>query len=145
MRLETPRHHPRCPLHCGNCPQTISCTEIAVKPSLASILILIQPLSLPAADWPTWRGPTGLGVSEEKELPVHWTTTQHVKWKVKLPSAGNSTPVIWGQHVFITQANDVTKWPPKVPKNFAGGSSAGGHALAEKRSVMCLDRTTGKL
>jgi outer membrane protein assembly factor BamB len=68
-----------------------------------------------------------------------------VKWKVALPAPGNSTPVVWGDRVFITQASELTKWPPKVPANYAGGASAGGHAVAEKRSVMCFDRADGKL
>src|SRR5688572_5175240 len=93
-----------------------------------------------AENWPSWRGPTGGGVSSEQNLPVTWSPTENVRWKVKLPAAGNSTPIIWGGRVFITQPNDVTKWPPKVPEYFAGGSSAGGHAIAEKRSVMCFDR-----
>jgi len=98
-----------------------------------------------ADNWPAWRGPTGQGVSAEKDLPLKWSKTENVKWKVALPSPGNSTPIIWGDRVFITQANDVTKWPPKVPANFAGGSSAGGHAVAEKRSVMCFRSSDGKL
>jgi outer membrane protein assembly factor BamB len=84
-------------------------------------------------------------VSAEKDLPVEWSPTENVRWKVALPSAGNSTPIIWGDRIFVTQANDVTMWPPKVPENFAGGSSAGGHAIAEKRSVMCFNRADGKL
>jgi outer membrane protein assembly factor BamB len=98
-----------------------------------------------AENWPAWRGPTGQGVSTETDLPVTWGPDENVRWKVALPSAGNSTPIIWGDRVFITQANDVTKWPPKVPEYFAGGSSAGGHAIAEKRSVMCFNRTDGTL
>lgn len=91
------------------------------------------------------RGPTGLGVSQEKHLPLKWNDTENVRWKVKLPSAGNSTPIVWGDRVFITQANDVTVWPPRKLEHFAGGSSAGGHAVAEKRSVMCFNRADGKL
>src|SRR5262245_8458388 len=98
-----------------------------------------------AENWPNWRGPNGAGVSAEQNLPVTWSPTENVRWKVKLPAAGNSTPIIWGDRVFITQPNDVTKWPPKTPENFAGGSSAGGHAIAEKRSVMCFDRKDGTL
>jgi hypothetical protein len=41
-----------------------------------------------------------------------------------LPSPGNSTPIIWGDRVFLTQATDVTMWPPKVPENFAGGNES---------------------
>lgn len=98
-----------------------------------------------ADEWPSWRGPTGVGSSAEKSLPLKWSATENVRWKVKLPSAGNSTPIIWGDRVFITQANDVTMWPPRKLENFAGGSSAGGYAIAEKRSVMCFNRADGKL
>ncbi len=116
-----------------------------MRKTIALLVFLGQAALAGANDWPSWRGPTGLGVSQEKDLPIHWSPTENVRWKVKLPSAGNSTPIVWGDRVFITQANDVTMWPPKVPKNFAGGSSAGGHAVAEKRSVMCFARADGKL
>lgn len=116
-----------------------------MRTTVALFVIAICTASARAENWPSWRGPTGLGVSEEKNLPIKWSDTENVRWKVKLPSAGNSTPIIWGDRVFITQANDVTAWPPKVPANFAGGSSAGGHAVAEKRSVMCFNRADGKL
>lgn len=98
-----------------------------------------------AENWPSWRGPTGMGVSTEKDLPVKWSPTENVSWKVALPAPGNSTPIIWEDRVFITQAHDLTQWPPKTPSNFAGGSSAGGHAIARKRSVMCFGRADGKL
>jgi len=112
-----------------------------------TLLVLASSLaaSSSADNWPTWRGPDGAAVSAEKNLPLKWGPTENVRWKVKLPSPGNSTPIVWGDRVFVTQANDVTKWPPKVPANFAGGSSAGGHAVAEKRSVMCFRRTDGTL
>lgn len=112
---------------------------------VALLFLTICAASGSAGNWPAWRGPAGLGVSEEQTLPLKWNGKDNVLWKVKLPSPGNSTPIIWGDRVFITQANDVTHWPPRVPSNFAGGSSAGGHAVAEKRSVMCFQRSDGKL
>lgn len=96
-------------------------------------------------NWPAWRGPTGQGTSAEKNLPVRWSRTENVRWKVSLPDAGNSTPIVWGDRVFITQASGKVLWPPKVPPNFPKGVSTGGAAIIEKRSVMCLDRTDGKL
>lgn len=105
----------------------------------------ISAISARAENWPAWRGPTGDGVSTEKNLPVKWSPTENVRWKVALPSGGNSTPIIWGDRVFITQANDVTQWPPQVPANYAGGASPGGFAIANKRSVMCFDRADGTL
>ena len=78
-------------------------------------------------NWPAWRGPTGQGVSAERQLPLTWSTTDNIRWKVPLPDAGNSTPVVWGDRVFITQASEKTTWPP---------SNAGGPAVAGRRSLL---------
>jgi len=74
-----------------------------------------------AGDWPTWRGPLGTGVSEEKNLPTRWSRSENVKWRVDLPEPSNSTPIIWGDRVFLTQA------------------------VKERRTLMCFDRAEGKL
>ena len=65
------------------------------------LLALVVPFLL-AADWPQWRGPTGDGVSTETGFPTEWTATKNVKWKVKLPGAGNSSPVVKGNDVILT-------------------------------------------
>jgi outer membrane protein assembly factor BamB len=112
-----------------------------------SVLALLSCSAVVRADdnWPSWRGANGLGASPAKNPPLEWDKTKNVKWKVALPAPGNSTPIVWGDRVFITQASDLKKWPPKVPANYAGGASSGGHAIAEKRSVMCFNRADGKL
>jgi outer membrane protein assembly factor BamB len=115
-----------------------------MKRYLAALAILSWAALASADDWPSWRGPNGQGNSGAKNPPLEWDKTKNVKWKVALPAPGNSTPIVWGERVFVTQASDLKQWPPKVPSNFAGGSSAGGHAIAEKRSVMCFNRTDGK-
>jgi outer membrane protein assembly factor BamB len=74
-----------------------------------------------ADNWPAWRGPTGQGATAEKNLPTRWAATESVKWKIELPDAGNSTPIIWGDKIFLTQATDKGK----------------------KRSLYCLDRKNG--
>ncbi|MDB5306257.1 MAG: hypothetical protein JWO38_459 [Gemmataceae bacterium] len=76
-----------------------------------SLLVLLALLLPPAQaeNWPAWRGPTGQGVSTEKDLPVRWSATENVKWKVPLPDTGNSTPVVWGDKIFLTQATDKGK------------------------------------
>lgn len=95
-----------------------------VSLAIASSLVLLS-LGAPvfAADWPAWRGPTGQGHSEEKNLPVKWSETENVKWKITLENQGNSTPVIWGDKIFLTQANK-------------GGTI---------RSLLCFARADGKL
>lgn len=74
-----------------------------------------------AADWPAWRGPLGTGMTEEKNLPVKWSATENVKWRIALPEPGNSTPIVWGGQVFLTQA------------------------VGDQRMLMCLSRADGKL
>ena len=55
-----------------------------------------------AEKWPSRRGPTGQGVSAEKDVPGEWDETQNMRWKVALPDAGNSTPIVWGDCVLIS-------------------------------------------
>ncbi len=58
-----------------------------------------------AANWPAWRGDAaGTGITKETALPLKWSATENVKWKAPLPEAGNSTPIVWGDRVFVTQA-----------------------------------------
>lgn len=114
-----------------------------MRPSIVALLILCG--SARADNWPGWRGPTGQGVCAEKDLPVKWGPTENVRWKTPLSAPGNSTPAIWGDRIFITQASDKTLWPPQVPPEFPKGTSPGGHAIAEKRSVLCFNRADGKL
>ena len=64
-------------------------------------------LSLPvlAEDWPQWRGPNLNGVSGEKDLPLRWSLTENVVWKLAMPSKTGATPVIWGNHMLLNVAD----------------------------------------
>lgn len=55
-----------------------------------------------AENWPSWRGPTGDGISTEKNLPVEWSTTKNVAWKLELPGPAGATPVVWADRIFLT-------------------------------------------
>ena len=70
---------------------------------IAAFLVAAAATGL-AANWPAWRGPEGMGICSEKGLPMRWSATENVRWKVPLPERGNSTPVVWGERVFVTQA-----------------------------------------
>lgn len=59
-----------------------------------------------ADNWPGWRGPTGNGISAEKDLPTEWSPTKNVAWKVALPGPAGATPVVWDDHIFLTSVND---------------------------------------
>jgi hypothetical protein len=70
-----------------------------------SLFLAAVALLSPAAradNWPAWRGADGMGRCKETDLPVKWSPTENVRWKVKLPGDGNSTPVVWGDRVFVT-------------------------------------------
>jgi outer membrane protein assembly factor BamB len=54
-----------------------------------------------AEPWPQWRGPLLNGISVEKNLPVRWSKTENIAWRISLPPLTGSTPVIWGQRVFL--------------------------------------------
>ncbi len=90
--------------------------------SIRALALLALTVSAHAANWPAWRGDAeGSGITTETALPLKWSATENVKWKVALPERGNSTPVIWGDRVFITQPDGA------------------------KRLVMAFDRKDGKL
>lgn len=55
-----------------------------------------------AENWPQWRGPFGTGVSTEKGLPAEWSRDQNIAWRTHLPGLGVSSPVVWGDRVFVT-------------------------------------------
>lgn len=83
---------------------------------------LLAAAPLPAANWPSWRGPNNDGITEETDLPLEWSASSNVKWKTPLPERGNSTPVVWGDKVFLTQA---------VQKE-------------NRRNLLCFDKKSGK-
>src|SRR4030095_12801725 len=68
--------------------------------AVASVFILgISTLN--AEDWPQWRGPSLNGVSSEKNVPVRWSTTENITWKLAMPERSGSTPIVRGDSVFL--------------------------------------------
>src|SRR5438552_13801432 len=74
------------------------------SPKLFLILFLIGLLgfAVMADNWPQWRGMDSNGVSNEKGLPTSWSLEENIAWKVSLPGRGTSTPIVWGDQVFLT-------------------------------------------
>lgn len=58
-----------------------------------------------ADNWPSWRGPTNNGLCAETRLPVTWSPTEHVAWKIDLPGQAGATPVVWDDHIFLTSVD----------------------------------------
>src|SRR4051794_12341094 len=57
------------------------------------------------AQWARFRGPNGTGVAADKDVPVEFSDTKNVLWKTAIPGAGNSSPIIWGDRVFLESAS----------------------------------------
>jgi outer membrane protein assembly factor BamB len=75
-----------------------------------------------AENWQGWRGPNGDGTSPEKGIPVKWSGTENIAWRIAIPGEGHSSPIIWGDKVFLTSS--------LTEKN--------------KRILLCLDRPSGQ-
>jgi outer membrane protein assembly factor BamB len=102
---------------------------------LASVLFASLCIGAPAADaptpaspkgdayWPQWRGPSGQGYCDDTRVPLTWGEQENLLWKTKLPGAGNSSPVVWGDRIFLTASS---------PKG-------------EERLVLCVSATDGKV
>jgi outer membrane protein assembly factor BamB len=102
-------------------------------------------------NWPQWRGPDSLGVSQEKDLTLEWSVTQKIHWKTPIPGRGHSSPVVWGQRVFVTTAIEGPVLPgAKAVMHMAGGKefdhqdSVGADRLHTMK-VFCLDLETGQV
>ena len=86
--------------------------------------LLAQKSSPPLAqDWPEFRGPTGQGHSEERGLPLTWSETKNVRWKVAIPGMGWSSPAIQGERIWLTTATEEGK----------------------SLRAICVDRSTGAI
>jgi len=140
-------------------------TLIAVVPSATAQ----SPAAL--SNWGQWRGPLGTGEAPQGNPPTQWSETKNVQWKVKIPGDGTSTPVIWGDKVFVLTAGPAKDLgatalhgpaatavtftafqPPQKGKGgFPPGGGKKGGSLGEPAPtepyqfvLMCLDRNSGK-
>jgi outer membrane protein assembly factor BamB len=76
---------------------------------IAHALLLLTALWAASArgeDWPRFRGPTGQGMSSEQSVPLEWSPTKNLAWKTAIPGQGWSSPIVWGDRVFVTTATD---------------------------------------
>lgn len=147
--------------------------------SISSLLAaaIASPVAAASADatrnWPQWRGPLANGIAPQGSPPTTWSETENVKWKVKIPGRGMSTPIVWENQIFIQTAIPTGKKveEKKAAANFSpnvfgqaqpptdatppngqqrrrpgGGGFGGGEKPTEfhQFTLLCLDRQTGK-
>jgi outer membrane protein assembly factor BamB len=110
---------------------------------LSLMLLLVTPAGIVQAQseahWPQWRGPFFNGMARG-DAPTVWSDTKNVKWKAQIPGRGFSTPVVWGDKIFLT-----TAIPNAVEQPAAEGRLSSGPPVEHRFEVLCLDRKTGKI
>ena len=79
------------------------------------IVAVAAAATLSAENWPQWRGPALNGVSAEKGLPLKWNEHENIAWKLQMPGRSGSTPIIWGETIFLnvatgTNTGDLELW-----------------------------------
>jgi outer membrane protein assembly factor BamB len=95
------------------------------------------------ANWPQFRGPGSRGVAENANLPDRWSATQNVAWKTDIPGRGWSSPIVWGDRIFLTTViNTGTSEEPKKGLYF-GGERKQLPEDVHQWKVMCLELSTG--
>jgi len=72
--------------------------------TLAAILVLASTAGAAEGEWTRFRGPNGSGISESAMVPAKWTERDY-NWKVKLPGSSHSSPVVWGERIFVTSGD----------------------------------------
>jgi outer membrane protein assembly factor BamB len=106
------------------------------------VVALALATALPAENWPAFRGPTGDGVAEATSLPTRWSESENIRWKTAIHGKGWSSPVVWGDQIWLTTANEegVNKKAP-VPR------TGEAKAAVEKVTFFAVgvDRATGKV
>jgi outer membrane protein assembly factor BamB len=91
-----------------------------VRHCLAFLLLLSLLSAGLAQEWPRFRGPNGSGISPAKTIPTSWTE-KDFNWKLPLPGAGHSSPVLWGDKVFLTTGDYETKQVSVICVSAVGG------------------------
>ncbi len=68
--------------------------------------------------WPQWRGPTATGVSASATPPTDWSESKNIRWKIALPGRGSSTPVVWGDRLYVSTAVPIGATGQRVQHRF---------------------------
>jgi outer membrane protein assembly factor BamB len=119
-----------------------------------SILLLGVALGAPlvgqvdpkAGNWPSFRGPNAAGVADDATLPATWdaTTSKNILWKTPIPGLGHSSPVIWGNRLFVSTAISGAT-APELKVGLYGDIDSVQDATVHRWIVFCLDKQSGKV
>jgi len=103
--------------------------------------------------WPQWRGPGGLAVGRAGTYPSEWSATDHVAWKTEIPGRGHSSPIVWGNRIFLTTSIEGAPAPGNKPPIHLGWDMKPGYLhpdsvgsdKAHTLAVLAVDADSGKI
>ncbi len=99
-------------------------------------------------NWHQWRGPDATGVAPAGDPPIAWSSTSNVKWQAEIPGQGKSSPIVWGERIFLTTAINTGKIDETAAKLEDQPERPFGIKFPNtlfRFVVLCLDRQTGKV
>ena len=92
--------------------RSIRAASLQVLLLFVFVAAVVLPAAAPEDNWPQWRGPNGLGISPASNYPDEWAPDKNVAWKTEVPGRGHSSPVVWGDRVFLTTSIEGKPAPP---------------------------------
>jgi outer membrane protein assembly factor BamB len=98
----------------------------------------------PSHQWGAWRGPLATGEAPHADPPTTWSEEENVRWKVALPGTGQSTPIVWGEKIFLTAAIPFGPELDPVPETSPGAHDNATVRRRHRFVVLAFDRATGK-
>jgi hypothetical protein len=106
-------------------------------------------LAWPAAaqtNWPSFRGPNAAGIAARTITPTVWNTekSENILWNTPIPGLGHSSPIIWGDRLFVTTAVNQSKTAPLKVGLYGEPESAEDDDIQQWK-VFCLDKKTGEI
>jgi hypothetical protein len=111
----------------------------------AAALVLVGTSLSADNNWPQFRGPGSRGVSDGRDLPVAWSKSENVAWATKIAGRGWSSPIVWGDKVFLTSAMPLKGDVEKVKPGLYFGGERKTPKVPFRYVVSCLDFNTGKI
>lgn len=174
IELRIARDNGPCAFPIAGSPLTLFDTSVGIPPGRARIpnqtqmkfsivlllsLITVPSLALGAADetgpevkavksdlyWPQWRGPLATGAAPYADPPIHWSESENIRWKITLPGLGHSTPIVWGDRVFLTAA--VPFGEPVKPSTVRAPGEHDNLPVTRRHKfvVLAIDRSDGAI
>ena len=124
-----------------NCRQVLDCARALALLLSVSASAFAAPSS---PNWPQFRGPGAMGVADDPNLPDRWSTNENVAWKIEVPGRGWSSPIVWGNQVFLTTVVSEGEVEPAKKGLYFGGERKDVPQAAHHWLVLCYDLKSGR-